>query len=68
MTRIKLEYVHEYRDRHGKVRRYVRRREFELFRCPASRAPPSLWPLIMRHSRALRSGPAPSSPLARSQR
>jgi integrase len=25
MTRIKLEYVHEYRDRHGKVRRYVRR-------------------------------------------
>jgi hypothetical protein len=25
MTRIKLEYVHEYRDRHGKMRRYVRR-------------------------------------------
>ena len=25
MTRIKLDYVHEYRDRHGKVRRYVRR-------------------------------------------
>jgi hypothetical protein len=25
MTRIKLQYVHEYRDRHGKVRRYVRR-------------------------------------------
>jgi integrase len=28
MTRIRLEYVHEYRDRHGKVRRYVRRRGF----------------------------------------
>jgi integrase len=25
MTRIKLDYVHEYRDRHGKLRRYVRR-------------------------------------------
>jgi enterobacteria phage integrase len=25
MTRIKLAYVHEYRDRHGKLRRYVRR-------------------------------------------
>jgi integrase len=25
MTRLRLEYVHEYRDRHGKLRRYVRR-------------------------------------------
>jgi len=25
MTKIKLHYVHEYRDRHGKLRRYVRR-------------------------------------------
>jgi integrase len=25
MTRIRLPYVHEYRDRHGKLRRYVRR-------------------------------------------
>jgi integrase len=25
MTRIRLDYVHEYRDRHGKLRRYVRR-------------------------------------------
>jgi integrase len=25
MTRIKLRYVHEYRDRYGKIRRYVRR-------------------------------------------
>jgi hypothetical protein len=25
MTRIKLPFVHEYRDRHGKLRRYVRR-------------------------------------------
>jgi integrase len=25
MTRFKLDYVHEYRDRHGKLRRYVRR-------------------------------------------
>lgn len=26
MTQIKLQYVHEYKDRHGKPRRYVRRR------------------------------------------
>src|SRR5262245_41015229 len=25
MTQIRLPYVHEYRDRHGKLRRYVRR-------------------------------------------
>jgi integrase len=25
MTRFKLDYIHEYRDRHGKVRRYIRR-------------------------------------------
>jgi integrase len=25
MTRIRLDYIHEFRDRHGKVRRYVRR-------------------------------------------
>src|SRR6516165_2679671 len=25
MTRLPLQYIHEYRDRHGKVRRYVRR-------------------------------------------
>lgn len=25
LTRIKLDFVHEYRDRHGKIRRYVRR-------------------------------------------
>src|SRR5690349_9410412 len=24
MTRIRLDYIHEFRDRHGKVRRYVR--------------------------------------------
>jgi hypothetical protein len=34
MTRIKLEYVHEYRDRHGKVRRYVRRRGFRAVPLP----------------------------------
>jgi integrase len=34
MTRIKLEYVHEYRDRHGKVRRYVRRRGFRAMPLP----------------------------------
>jgi hypothetical protein len=28
MTRIRLEYVHEYRDCRGKVRRYVRRKGF----------------------------------------
>jgi integrase len=25
MTRLRLDYIHEYRDRHGKLRRYVRR-------------------------------------------
>ena len=25
MTKIRLAYVHEYRDRHGRLRRYVRR-------------------------------------------
>src|SRR5262245_23430952 len=25
MTRIRLVYIHEYRDRHGRLRRYVRR-------------------------------------------
>ena len=25
MTRLKLDYIHEYRDRHGKLRRYIRR-------------------------------------------
>jgi integrase len=34
MTRIKLEYVHEYRDRHGKMRRYVRRRGFRAVPLP----------------------------------
>jgi hypothetical protein len=29
MTRIKLDYVHEYRDRHGKLRRYFRRPGFK---------------------------------------
>jgi integrase len=28
MTKIRLPYVNEYRDRHGKVRRYIRRRGF----------------------------------------
>jgi hypothetical protein len=26
MTRLRLEFVHEYRDRHGKLRRYFRRK------------------------------------------
>jgi integrase len=34
MTRIKLDNVHEYRDRHGKVRRYVRRRGFRAVPLP----------------------------------
>ena len=29
MTRIRLDYVHEYRDRHGKLRRYFRRPSFK---------------------------------------
>jgi hypothetical protein len=34
MTRIKLEYVHEYLDRHGKLRRYFRRRGFKKIVLP----------------------------------
>ncbi len=34
MTHIKLQYVHEYRDRHGKVRHYVRRRGFRAVPLP----------------------------------
>jgi integrase len=34
MTRIKLHYVHEYRDRHGKLRRYFRRPGFKQIALP----------------------------------
>jgi integrase len=34
MTRLKLQYIHEYRDRHGNVRRYVRRPGRRLVRLP----------------------------------
>src|SRR2546429_2704121 len=34
MTRLRLEYVHEYRDRHGKLRRYVRRPEARRIALP----------------------------------
>ena len=34
MTRIRLEYVHEYRDRHGKLRRYFRRPGFKQIALP----------------------------------
>ena len=34
MTRIRLQYVHEFRDRHGKPRRYFRRPGFKRVRLP----------------------------------
>jgi hypothetical protein len=34
MTRIKLDYVHEYRDRHGKLRRYFRKPGFKRIALP----------------------------------
>jgi len=34
MTRIKLDYVHQYRDRHGKLRRYFRRPGFKRIALP----------------------------------
>ncbi|HTE77499.1 MAG TPA: tyrosine-type recombinase/integrase [Xanthobacteraceae bacterium] len=34
MTRIRLEYIHEYRDRHGKLRRYFRRPGFKRVALP----------------------------------
>jgi integrase len=34
MTRLRLDYVHEYRDRHGKLRRYFRRPGFKRVALP----------------------------------
>ena len=36
MTKIRLEYIHEFRDRHGKVRRYFRRPGFKLIPLPGA--------------------------------
>ena len=39
MTKIRLQYIHEFRDRHGKVRRYVRlpgRKRVPLLGAPGS--------------------------------
>jgi hypothetical protein len=36
MTRIRLDYVHEYRDRHGKLRRYFRRLGFKRAALPGN--------------------------------
>jgi integrase len=36
MTRLKLDYVHEYRDRHGKLRRYFRRPGFKRIALPGT--------------------------------
>jgi hypothetical protein len=36
MTRIKLDYVHEYCDRHGKLRRYFRRPGFKRIALPGA--------------------------------
>jgi hypothetical protein len=36
MTRIRLEYVHEYQDRHGKLRRYFRRPGFKRIALPGA--------------------------------
>jgi hypothetical protein len=44
MTRLKLKYVNEYRDRHGKLRRYSDAPELAPSPCPACQAPLSLWP------------------------
>src|SRR5262249_2642079 len=40
MTRIRLDYVHEFLDRHGKVRRYFRRRGFKQVPLPGSPGSP----------------------------
>ena len=36
MTRIRLEYIHEYLDRHGKLRRYFRRPGFKRISLPGA--------------------------------
>ena len=55
MTRLRLEYVHEYRDRHGKLRRYVRRPGSQ--RVPLPGLPGS--PEFMHTYQEAISGPAP---------
>src|SRR5262249_2031933 len=34
MTRLRLQYVHEYRDRHGRLRRYLRKPSCKLIPLP----------------------------------
>ena len=34
MTSVRLAYVHEYRDRHGRIRRYFRRRGYKKVMLP----------------------------------
>lgn len=58
MSKIALPYVHEYRDRHGKIRRYVRRPG--LHQVPLPGAPGS--PLFMRAYEAAMSQPALARP------
>ena len=56
MAQITLPYVHEYRDRHGKIRRYFRRSG--LPRVPLIGAPGS--PEFMSAYQAAMSGPMPA--------
>src|SRR5262245_45388293 len=55
MTRLRLEYVHEYRDRHGKLRRYVRRPGVRRVRLPGLPGSPE----FMQAYQDAISGPAP---------
>ena len=60
MTRLRLEYIHEYRDRHGRLRRYVRRPG--LRRVPLPGLPGS--PEFMQ---AYQAAVSSSEPIARSR-
>ncbi|HVH77159.1 MAG TPA: tyrosine-type recombinase/integrase [Stellaceae bacterium] len=63
MTRIRLPYIQEFRDRHGKVRRYFRRAGFPLVQLPG--APGSTE--FMEHYQAAASGHELRAPIGSSR-
>ena len=50
MTKIKLNFVHEYKDRHGKLRRYFRRSGFKRVLLPG---PPGSDEFMAAYQRAM---------------
>lgn len=59
MATLKLPYVHEYRDRHGKLRRYVRRRGFPRISLPGLPGSPAFMAVYQEAIASI--APAPRS-------